>query len=173
MISWPYIAGFLDGDGWVTRSKNKNCNTYRYTIGLTQKSDQYKSMKSIFMFLKMHGINGNMFKRDSHGSIKGITEMINIYITNQSSLIRLANFLIPHLLIKKDKMVRCEKDLSERRTARGLGTANLSKAGKKWSRAEERILLKMRKDKYSFLAISDRLNRKINTLYKKYFRLNK
>ena len=44
MITWAYVAGFLDGDGWITGSKNKNCSTIRFAVGLTQKSTAKKEM---------------------------------------------------------------------------------------------------------------------------------
>jgi len=40
MITWAYLAGFIDGDGWITVRKNKNCKTKKYVVGLTQSSKE-------------------------------------------------------------------------------------------------------------------------------------
>ena len=84
MISWEYLAGFLDGDGWITSSKNKNCRTIRYTIGFTQKATCESQMKMICKFLNEREICASIRHRFSKTpSAPTPVEMVNVIISKQ------------------------------------------------------------------------------------------
>lgn len=104
-MNWAYIAGFLDGDGWITFSKNKNCKTYTCVVGFTQVATRVDFMRDLYTFLKNNDINGTFIERDSKNNIdpKGYTKMVNIHIKEIKSVILILENMLPFLMIKKEK----------------------------------------------------------------------
>ena len=86
-VTWSYLAGFLDGDGWITESKTKNSKFKRITVGFTQKSELKTEMMVIKDYLTNNGINARAAYRDSiTPSAPMPVNMINITISEQQEI---------------------------------------------------------------------------------------
>ena len=106
VVHWAYIAGFLDGDGWITGSKNKNCLTMSWVIGFTQVDRKHIFMKNLQTFFINNRIKANLTTRKTYGSIKKETKMINVTIKEQKSIVILLNKIITFLIMKKDLTIK-------------------------------------------------------------------
>lgn len=172
MINWAYIAGFLDGDGWITGSKNKNCSTIRFTVGFTQKSTAKKEMYLLFDYLKQHNIKANFSYRVSKGSINKEVEMVNIYVREINSTIKLLENLIPYLLFKKDKAIYCVEYLKNKKHKKGKWIIG-DGTNRYWSKVEVWILKRKLKGGFHPSAIADMLGRSSQSVSQKLSRLRK
>lgn len=93
VAEWSYLAGFLDGDGWITITKRKDV-----IVGFCQK--EIKILKDISRFLKQNGIY-SAFSKSSKG-FKNIT--INVLrIERNSDALHTLRQIEPFLKIKKNK----------------------------------------------------------------------
>ena len=170
MVTWSYIAGFIDCDGWVTKSNE------RYGIGLTQVDKFEEEMKLISSFLIKNKINHVIKKRISNSMIRGKkskTNMINIFIGEQQSLKNLCIKIKPYSLIKKDKVQKCLDFCSERLNKRGI-TYDFKSNKKRnyWSSNEIKILKELHSKGYSNKAIAIELNRNKDSVSHKLYRLS-
>lgn len=172
MITWEYLAGFLDGDGWITFSMNKNCSTRRYAIGFTQANREKRSMKRILNFLIQNGINAKMKPRVVEGSIKKKTKMLNIIVREQVSMVRLLEKVAQHLLFKRKKALEGLKYLKDRIDKRGVGLeVHVQKTKRYWKIEEDKNLLILHRRRYSSRAIAFRLSRSIDSVSHRLYRL--
>lgn len=172
MINWAYLAGFLDGDGWITSSKNKHCSTIRFYVGLTQKSTSKEEMYEILNYLLTNGINANLYYRCVRGSIDKDTEMINIYIGGMSSILILLNHLLPFLLFKKKKAEDCIKYLSDRKLKQGKWIVG-NNTKKYWTPDELKILSMKLSDGFRPSAIANILGRSSQSVSQKLSKMRK
>jgi hypothetical protein len=101
MITWAYIAGFLDGDGWVTSSITcKTTGNLRYVAGVTQSISCEKYMQDIRTFLIERGISVQYVIRKKNW--KSSLRMVDIRIGSKKGLLMFLPKIIPYLLIKKE-----------------------------------------------------------------------
>lgn len=183
-ITWAYIAGFLDGDGWISHSewKGKTKNRYGnkniiYNIGLTQLATCKKEMKMIYDFLCFHNINAFYIERKQKGTIKGTADMINIQIKEHESVVKFLNKIKRFLLIKKIIAEQClsyiKSKISKRRMINRQKNSILEKqnAKKKWSDKEIKILKAMLENNDSNITIAYVLGRSVDSVAKKINRL--
>jgi hypothetical protein len=173
MINWAYIAGFLDGDGWITVSKNKNANTKRYTVGLTQSKKRNEAMIKIYKFIQRHRINATFFERTVNTIIKANYPMINIHIKEQKSLIKILKFLIPFLLIKKKLAIEAFNYTKERIIKRDNGYIYTQKKKKYWRLKEIKKLIILKKQGYGDKSIAKILKRNSDSISHKLYRIRK
>jgi len=168
MITWGYIAGFLDGDGWITVSKNKHASTKRYVIGLTQSKHELIAMRKIFRFIKRHGIRATFLER---GTFKSTTPMLNIHVKHQKSVVKFIKFVMPFLLIKINKARECLSYTESRLKQRGVGLLDLKNRKKKyWKESEIKLLLKLQSQYNSNKTIGNILGRSSNSVAHKLLR---
>jgi hypothetical protein len=174
-ITWAYIAGFLDGDGWICITKDKDLKIKNCMIGFTQKSTEEKYMKKIFDFLQQNGINSIFFKRIVINKlVPKKVEMINIYVKKQESVVKLLENILPFILIKKEKANEAYLHASKRLKLRGHGSILPTNCAKRfWKKEEIEMLKSMKAEGYNRTAIAVKLNRSIDSITRKYFILSK
>jgi len=168
-ITWPYIAGFVDCDGWVTFST-------KYLIGLTQSSNYIKEMEAISNFLNDNNISNSLTIRDSVSMIRGIKskkKMVNVMVFKQSSLILLCEKILPYSLIKKDKIINCLDWCEKRKFDRCLDIKNIDKQPTNiyWKDDEIVKLIEMVELKYAYKRIAYELNRSVDSISSKISKL--
>jgi len=174
MISWAYLAGFLDGDGWITSSKNKNCTTRRYLVGFTQKRTECRYMLEMHHFLQANGIRSTVLKRVSKTPlVPRRVRMIDIHVREQESIVRLLEQLTPHLLIKKEKAMGCIGYLKDRLDKRGalVGPVKQQETNVYWSQAQIQELLQLHAEGHGNRSIASKLNRSMDSVAHKLYRL--
>jgi len=170
-ITWAYIAGFIDCDGWVTFSK-------KYVIGLTQSNIFRKEMELISNFLNDNGVSNSLIERNTMTMIRGVEsqkKMINIMIFKQESLILLCENVLPFSLIKKDKIINCLKWCEKRAFERciGIDIKNKQPTNIYWKDDEINDLIEMVNLKYSYKRMAYKLNRSIDSISAKLERLKR
>lgn len=173
-INWAYIAGFLDGDGWITFSKNKHCDTYYYVVGFTQIATRIDFMREIYKFLQENKVNATFIERDSKNNIdpKGYTKMINIHIKEIRSLIFVLKNILPFILLKRDKAENCLKYLLEKESKRCYGVQKPS-GYKSWTKSEIKRLITMHNNGFNHNVIAKSLYRSTNSISQKFDKLKK
>jgi len=99
-ITWPYIAGFIDCDGWITHYQPQAGRT-RIMCGLTQSVERSEGMEAIRAFLESNDISAplNVRKKNWKSDIR----MINITVGARSSVIILLEKVLPYLVLKRDR----------------------------------------------------------------------
>lgn len=174
MITWQYLAGFLDGDGWITGSKVKGCSTRSYTVGFTQ-SAAVKEFREIYNFLKSNGLSVSWNERWVRSEkVPKPVLMANISLKEQESVVELLSKLIPHLLIKKKIAQEALSYYKQRLDKRGVGLEVVSsKAKSSWKRREVSLLQRMKQEGYSTRAICNELGRTFDSVNRKWHQLGK
>lgn len=173
-MHWAYVAGFLDGDGWVTSSANKNCQTRKYTIGFTQHSREEKVMRKIRRFMRYYGIRVSWITRvvGPRCKIKSDAPMINLHIKEQESVIRFLKHTLPYINIKKDIATECYVYTKHRMTKMGRGLqAYKQEKNKLWSEDEVSKLLSLHKKGYNNKAIGIKMFRSPDSISHKLYKL--
>lgn len=97
-ITWPYIAGFIDCDGWISHYKSQGRT--RIGCGLTQSVERREGMEAIRDFLESQGVSTPFNVRDK--SWKSDIKMINIIVSARASVIILLENVVPYLVLKRD-----------------------------------------------------------------------
>lgn len=170
MITWQYIAGFLDGDGWITMSARKPYPAP--TIGFTQHSRTRVYMMEIAEFLQFNNVIASVRDRRVMGSINKETIMINVMVREQRSVALLLENIIPYLLFKRDKAEECLKFVRDRIAKRGIEGADcLQSTNHYWKPSEIEELLRLQSEGYSNRAIAKLLNRSTDSISHKLNRL--
>jgi hypothetical protein len=85
-ICWPYLAGFLDGDGWITEAhyRHKSGRPFTtWTIGFTQVCEQVMVMEAIYAFLSSHSVRCTIVRRGKN--MKSSRGMVNVLIKHQAN----------------------------------------------------------------------------------------
>jgi hypothetical protein len=172
-VTWEYFAGFLDGDGWITGSRNRNCRTIKYTVGVTQLLSQKPAMMMLAQFLEAQGVAVQIVERISEGILKTKTPMIDIRICEQASLVFILQKIIPHLLMKRDKAEACLRDLQIRREHRAVDVEcrAAQPTNVYWTQHDIDSLLALHDAGFGNRAIAARLERSVDSVSKKLHRL--
>lgn len=181
MITWSYIAGFLDADGWITCSNyksktGKKTKNIIYLAGITQLDKRAIFMNEIFEFIKNEGINCKWNRRKqgfNKNNIKSTGKMINITIKEHESLIKFLSNIKDYLLIKKEKATEALTYLNDKRKIKILekNYKVQERKQKYWKQKEIEILLDLHSLGYSNKAIAVCLNRNWNSIAHKLHRL--
>ena len=154
IITWGYIAGFIDCDGWISCSK-KNEKKY-YIIGFIQNIKRIEYMREIYRFLKEHRINVfHITRSNKNSTFKGGT-VIQLHIKERDSVVRLIVNILPFLLIKKEKALECLKYVIK--PDETYGTSRY------WKRKEIHTLKRLYKQKIELNEIAKQMNRTINSI---------
>ena len=156
MITWSYIAGFLDGDGWIGKCYLKSGRPI-YLAGVTQVALQKELMLEIHKFLINNGINSK-FKVRNKNNWKSSLKMVNVTVKEQKSLLKFLTKIKPYLLIKKALAEEVVIYLKKRIKTRNLKPLP-SKNKRYWSNSDCKKLYFLVNKGMSNVEISHRLNR--------------
>lgn len=173
MLSWPYLAGFLDGDGWVTSSKHKNARTRRYTIGFTQKADKIDFMMAIRDFLVAEGVSVGIVQRlVSSPRVLMPVAMVDLRIGDQKSVAMLSAYLLPYAELKRNILNECHAYVVSRIAKRGVLVApGFQPTNVYWTPLEVDTLLRFHAEEYGNKAIADLMGRSEDSVSHKLYRL--
>lgn len=172
MITWEYLAGFLDGDGYITHYATGH--TVRYTVGFTQKATREVYMKQIFDFLVDENVSPKWVPRVSQTpSAPTPVAMIDIRVSEQRHIISLLEKLQAHLVFKKTLAIQCLCDLKDRRLKRGDDMLEQYPKAQRtgWSDIDIKTLQEMAQQGYQAKVIAAALRRTPISIWKKAHRL--
>lgn len=173
-FSWAYVAGFLDGDGWITSSANKHARTRRYTVGFTQRATSAVFMEGLVQFLLDEGVAcGTLRRIVTSPRIPEPVEMMDIRVSKQEDVALMVRRMLPHLVLKQALAMECLAYVDDRLAKRG---AFLPATGRQvtrvyWRTAELSTLTDLHQQGYGSRAIAARLGRSENSVIHKLFRL--
>ena len=171
-MTWEYIAGFLDGDGWITISKDKNRSTKRYVVGFTQSARQEIFMLYLQSFLIENGIKAPMINRSVSNNIAENAEMLNIHVKEQKSVVTLLELINPHLFMKKELGEEALLYTKDRLEKRGYGLKNIKQKKKMyWKEEEDNQLKILQEEGFSNIVIANKLKRSVNSVGSRLSRL--
>lgn len=105
---WPYIAGFLDGDGWIVRSTKQRC-----VVGFGQKESLV--LKRIQCFLHEHGIHTRWTQSRSG---LGSAPINHLVVERLDDILYLCRHCLPYLIVKYDKAHAMIKFILNKKRAR-------------------------------------------------------
>jgi len=181
MVSWAYIAGFLDGDGWITKSqtysKHLEVKNYAYRVGMTQLDTCEFAMKEIYDFMINSGIRARWNTREQCSKLNSSGKMINITVKHQESVVKFLKLIRRHLIIKRVLADECisyvEDRLLRREKVKEAGEAVLSRQEKRryWKDDDIDKLKEMRLDGSSNLEIAVQMSRSVASVAHKIKRL--
>lgn len=173
-VTWPYIAGFLDCDGWITWGKPKQ-GRIRVTCGLTQSVTRLDGMKTIQTYLKNQGISAPLVFRNK--SWKSDIKMVNIQISARTSIITFLENILPYIILKRDlayEALAIARQLEKDRLRRNPRMAEVeiteSRSNLPWSEEEVDLLRKYTADGYNVAAIAAKLQRSCNAVSNQRYR---
>lgn len=174
---WAYIAGCIDCDGSIIKSKNnngcKNIFKYRYVINITQHEKLFDKMKIINDFINENNIKSSISKRKTVTKF-GTGKMVDINIRDQKSLKKICEKIIPFLLFKKERATECLNSMNERLEVRkkvGVNNKEKQETNKYWVQEEIDLMLKLKSEGYGNPAIGNILNRSTNSIAQKLSKL--
>ena len=174
IFSWAYLAGFLDGDGWISFSKNKNCATKRYMVGFTQKATEWRYIAKIYRFLKSKGIRATLIRRTVKSPmVPRRVNMINIHVREQESIVKFVEQLIPFLFIKKKRAEDCLLYLRDRLDKRGVHVAPVAQqiTNIYWTPEDIQKLRELQVAGHWNKSIAAKLNRSVDSVSHKLYRM--
>jgi len=177
MINWAYIAGFIDGDGWITTYKNKYSKPIVGVIGICQKSDKYKKMLNIVNFFDKESIKYCLIKINQKPTklVSIPIEMIRIIIKERKSILKVCQKLIPFINIKKTQLIKL-KNITQNRLIERKNNYNkinlilIQSKKKYWTNKEDNIIKNLIKQGRSNIFIAKKLNRSINSVSHRIYR---
>lgn len=164
---WMYLAGFVDCDGWITWSSQGQKGPI---VGMTQHNSCIDGMMKIRDFLNKNKIRHTLINRN--------TNMINIHIKHQESLLIFLNRIKDYLLFKKDKaekaIIWLKSRLKERKKQERIWRISGAAQEKRryWKPDEIDKMIFLFKDKTDIAEIASILNRSYQSVWHKIDRLN-
>jgi len=96
-MTWPYIAGFFDGEGSIVVHRG-NHGVFRIQIVQSEQNGGEAVLKEIASFLEQYGIHSNIHrskKREGHCC------MFSLNIGQLHSVVKFLKFLFPYLRVKR------------------------------------------------------------------------
>jgi hypothetical protein len=175
-VTWAYIAGFLDGDGWITRYKPKQ-GCIRITCGFTQSVRRREGMEVIQMFLKDQGVSAPLIVRSK--GWKSDVMMVNILISARASVIITLENVLPYLILKRDLALeslelarRLQQEQLHKRPRRAEVNLPMPQCRRLWTAEEVELLKTYYATGYNIAAIAVRLYRSCNAVSNKWHRLH-
>jgi hypothetical protein len=166
-ITWGWVAGFFDGDGWVTYAYNRNCSTKRYAAGFTQRATGKWMMTRLSRFLVSKGIRTKVIERDVKvPQLPVKVQMLDVRIREQRSLEIFFESVLPFLILKRRYAIDCLKYVSDRLEKRGLNVVPIEAQVTNiyWTKNDVSMLLKLHKQGYANRVIAAKLNRSVNSV---------
>lgn len=157
MITWSYIAGFLDGDGWICKYHLKSGRPV-YVAGMTQVESQKIEMGKIHEFLTLQGVHSAFTSRKKN-NWKSSLKMVNVVVKEQKSLLQFLLKIQKHLLIKRESSNEAIHYLKRRLKTRQLKSCQSQQTKVNWSKAEHNKLERYVILGMSNIEISHKLNR--------------
>ena len=172
MISWEYLAGFIDADGCIT-----SCNKKSYCVTMIQTISEKKNMMLMRDFLENNGIKTFNCERENnnHMFVKNYDckNTITIGVKHQKSLLFFLNKIKHHLLLKRDKadeaILWLEKRIEIREKQKMAPKKQIT--NKYWSKEEINKMIELLDNGYSNLSVAGILGRSANSVNTKLQRM--
>jgi hypothetical protein len=120
-LSWKYIAGFVDGEGYIgyipctNHYKNKDCVVIRNMINFGQKYENSYIIELISKKLTENNIR-HCVTSDKYG--KKRTRMRYIRITHRKAILIFLNKIIRYMIVKQDIAKQMEVNLSVKKVSK-------------------------------------------------------
>jgi hypothetical protein len=117
-VSWEYLAGFFDGEGWIT--SDCGYGSKYFVIGMCQLESKDRVLKEIIRFLKTKEIFCQQYFRPR-------TKVSQLRIRGDENMMKFLEGVLPYLIVKEAHAKAAMKYLKQTIPAR-------AKYGNAWRR---------------------------------------
>ena len=162
-VTWPYIAGFIDCDGWITWSQPKQ-GRIRVSCGITQSVTRLDGMKVIQKYLEDQGVRSPLMIREK--SWKSEIKMVNVLVSARTSVIKLLENVLPYIILKHslahqalEIARRVEEERLRKRPRRNEIQVTAAKSKMPWTEEDVALLKAYTAAGYNAAAIAAKLQR--------------
>lgn len=112
-MEWPYIAGFIDGDGYISVHKNRGTGT----VGMCQAAKNRMVLDAIHEFLASQNILCKVaYSTSTFNELSKPCPMLSLNIRNHISVCAVLTNIIPHLVLKQAKAQQLLADVETKLT---------------------------------------------------------
>lgn len=108
-ITWPYLAGFFDGEGHIAISRQMKSGDGHYTrgtarISIVQAGERgHVMLRDVQLFLKQHGIPSTIKVHNRTSRLPHHQISYDINVSGFKSVVAMAKNMMPYLIIKKSE----------------------------------------------------------------------
>jgi len=106
-MNWDYIAGFFDGEGWVTLYREKN-NKWGKAVKVGIEQKDIKPLKEIKSFLEKEGLN-KVCLYNRHNRVTS-----SLQIQNKFDINLFLKKMIPRVIVKKKRCIECQRFIQDK-----------------------------------------------------------
>jgi len=96
-MSWPYVAGFFDGEGCIFMNHISGRLTGHYKVTITQ--SERPVLQGVAAFLAQNGIDSRIYGRQKMTGQR--RQLINLIIQRKENVVKFLRFVIPYLWVKR------------------------------------------------------------------------
>jgi hypothetical protein len=109
-VTWPYVAGFFDGEGSINFSRVGTCN-WVLVAKFCQTAGSHQVLVKIQRFLRKHRIASTFSTPNVRGHRKPLE---NLHVNSFGHCYRFLMFVAPYLIVKKDRAEESIRVLHQR-----------------------------------------------------------
>lgn len=108
-----YLAGIVDGEGWVGLQKRllKQWVTYKPALRVT--NTDANLINRIYEIWETLGVSGHIYENEMSPSVPNGKQVMNLQLNKQSDILKVLNAIIPYLVAKKARAVMLKRFLDK------------------------------------------------------------
>lgn len=106
-MDWSYVAGFMDGEGWISQKKSAS---FGWQVAMCQSTPQDLCLREIQKFLVGQGIQSMIYIARYNGPRRRPVTRLNIS-TKRRNLVLFLNSILPFLIVKRQAAQRALESL--------------------------------------------------------------
>lgn len=134
-MTWQYIAGFFDGEGWVSKAPKPERCLAKYVIGMGQATHQGHVLVKIAEFMRSQGVRCRSHREHPSSG----TQMDRLIVGDSASIVSFITAVMPHLLVKHEKCAvalvaakQCMDRINDRKTRVARALQMKSEGASSW-----------------------------------------
>lgn len=100
-----YLAGIIDGEGWVGLQKRLDRRWVTYKPALRVTNTDANLINHIYEIWERIGVDGHIYENEQNPSVPNGKQIMNLQLNKQSDIKRVLEAVIPYLVSKKARAV--------------------------------------------------------------------
>jgi len=100
-IELAYLAGIIDGEGWIGLQKRLQRKWITYKPALRITNTDANIINVVRKIWENVGVDGHIYENDQQPSVPNGKQILNIQLNKQSDIKRILDAVIPYLVGKK------------------------------------------------------------------------
>lgn len=108
-----YLAGIVDGEGWIGLQKRllKQWVTYKPALRVT--NTDANLINRIYEIWEMIGVSGHIYENEMSPSVPNGKQIMNLQLNKQSDILKVLDSIIPYLVAKKARAIMLKRFLEK------------------------------------------------------------